>query len=544
MATNVQLRVVPAGRDVFTVDAPARPRILLVNPAYPVNTWTFSQAQDITHRPVAMPNLSLPTLAALTPDHFEVVLADENVAPIDLDEHYDLVGITGYVTQQERMFELAAELRARGRLVLIGGPFATLSTATVAPHADVLFLGEAEDTWPRFLQDYLDGRVEQVYEATESPDITASPAPRVDLLPPDGYGLGVLQTSRGCPYACEFCDVIVYLGRRQRHKEPGQLERELDALYAQGHRRIFLSDDNFTANAKAARTILETLTTWNHRQGEWTSFHTQLSIDVGAPRNAELLDDCRAAGLEFAFIGLETDDEEALLSMKKKQNTHHDMVESVHRIQQGGIQVLAGLIVGFDQDTTTCFEHQFELVQRAGVPMTVVSLLNAPEGTPLAARAAEEGRLIGETVNFYLSTNLAPVLMSMDELSLGARWLMNRLYSPAAFLERMRVLGANLPAHEPTGAPPRHEDLEVWTRLRRTFAGLGLEEAAMPVAALRATKGRNPDHAVQALIFYRHMVGTLQWWEVWDPRLAACDTFEQAWAQRDRLVPAGPLASV
>lgn len=532
MSTPVALSTPNVAPATLSVRPPERPRILLVNPAYPVNTWTFSEAADITQRPTAMPNLSLPTLAALTPEPFVVDLADENVAPLDLDDEYDVVGITGYVTQQERMVELAAELRQRGRLVVVGGPFATLSASTVRPHADVLFLGEAEETWPQFLADYLAGRVQRTYEATDSPDITASPAPRVDLLPADAYGLGVVQTSRGCPYACEFCDVIVYLGRRQRHKEPEQLERELDALYRLGNRRVFLSDDNFTANPKAARHILDTLTSWNHRQEEWTTFHTQLSVDVGAPRNADLLAACRRAGLEFAFIGLETEDEASLLAVKKKQNTHRDMVESVHRIQQGGIQVLAGLIVGFDGDTTTCFERQLDLAQRAGIPMTVVSLLNAPEGTPLAARAAQEGRLLGGTTNFYLSTNLVPVSMSLDELTLGTRWLVNRLYAPDAFLERLVVLGEHLPDVERPAARPRQEDLETWTRLRRTFARLGADDAAtasLPVRALRATTGKNPDHAVQALIFYRHMLGTLRWWQVWDPALARCETFAEAW---------------
>jgi radical SAM superfamily enzyme YgiQ (UPF0313 family) len=522
------------------VEVPERPRILLANPAYEVNTWTFSQAADITHVPVAMPNLSLPTLAALVPDTFEVHLADENVAPLDFDEPWDVVGITGYVTQQERIAELAAEFRARGRLVAIGGPFATLSASTVRPHADVLFLGEAEETWPAFLVDYLSGSVQTTYEAVGSPDITRSPTPRVDLLPRGAYGLGVVQTSRGCPYACEFCDVIVYLGRKQRHKEPEQLVRELDATYAQGHRRVFLSDDNFTANPKAARSILHTLAEWNHQQPEWTTFHTQLSIDVAAPRNADLLGLCHRAGLEYAFVGLETEDEQTLLSVKKKQNTHRPMVESIHEVERAGIQPMAGLIVGFDGDTTDCFDRQLDLCQRAGVPMTVVSLLNAPEGTPLAARAAEEGRLVGETTNFYLSSNLLPTDMDPGELALGARWLMNRLYSPEPFLERLRILGSNLPAQDRPRGPTRQQDLEVWTRLRRTFARMGGEEASMPVQALRAVKGKNPDHAVQALIFYRHMVGTLEHWGLHDPELARCETYAEAIVVR----PEQPVAAV
>jgi radical SAM superfamily enzyme YgiQ (UPF0313 family) len=518
---------VPVRRSLET-SPPERPRILLVNPRYPVNTWTFSEAQDITQVPAAMPNLALPTLAALTPDRFDVHLADENVAPVDLDEPWDLVAITGYISQRERMAELAEAHRARGRLVVIGGPFATLSSSTVRPHADVLFVGEAEETWPAFLDDYLAGSVQSTYEAGEAPDLTASPTPRVDLLPDGAFGLGVVQISRGCPYACEFCDVIVYLGRRQRHKDPEQLVRELDATYARGLRTVFLADDNLTANPKAARHVLRAIAEWNDRQPEHTVFQTQLSIELGAPRNTELLELCAAAGLETAFIGLETEDPETLRSVKKKHNAQRPMVESIHRIQQGGIQAMAGLIVGFDGDTTDCFDHQLDLCERAGLPMTVVSMLNAPEGTPLAARAAAEGRLVGETGNVYLSSNLRPVLMSPEELQLGARWLMNRLYSPAPFLDRLRTLGEHLPVVDRAPRAARRDDLELWTRLRRTFAAMGEEEATMPVQALRAVRGKNPNHAIQALTFYRHMVGTLQHWGLHDPELGRCETFAEA----------------
>lgn len=356
----------------------------------------------------------------------------------------------------------------------------------------------------------------------------------------------MVQTSRGCPYACEFCDVIVYLGRRQRHKEPAQITAELDALYEAGQRKVFLSDDNFTANPKAAREIVAALAEWNTSKPERTTFHTQLSIDVAAPRNADLLEAAAAAGLEYVFVGLETDDTDALLEVRKKQNTHRDMVESVHHIQRHGIQVMAGLIVGFDADTTACFADRLDLAQRAGIPMVAVSLLNAPEGTPLAARAEAEGRVRGQTSNFYFSTNLEPVHLDADELALGAAWLMNRLYAPGPFLARMRSFASRLPdLAEADRTVDHHDGIETWTRLRRTYARLGpasdpaapggrgrprgLEPMArLPFEAVRAFKGKDPEHAVQALIFHRHVVGVLQHWGVWDPSLGACATYEEA----------------
>ena len=511
---------------------PGRPRLLLLNPAYPMNFWSWTEVGDITGKKTLMPNLALPTLAALTPtDQFDLTLVDENIEAIDFDSEWDIVGMTGYCTQNDRMFALAEEFRRRNALVVIGGPYASLSRDTVRAHADVLFVGEAEDTWPRFLEDYRRGTVRAEYAASETVDLATSPAPRIDLLPNSEFVVGVVQTSRGCPFACDFCDVIVYLGRRQRHKQPEQVVRELSALHQAGYRAIFLSDDNFTANAKRCREIMAAVAAWNREQPERSSFWTQLSIEVAVERNKPLLDLCVEAGLELAFIGVETSDEQTLLEVHKKQNTGRDLVASLHYLNGVGIQVVAGLIVGFDEDDTDVFERQFDFAQRAGIPMLVVSMLNAPEGTPLEARMRAEGRLTRPMTQLYFQTNIVPKKMSIEELTRGAEWLVNRLYAPEAFLERVATFASLLgdapilgdAPHE--GATPGSSSLsrEQWTqlvdhlrRLRRSFSELGPEFSHIPSEVLHLLKRKNPNHAFWILTYYYYLVRVLKKWDIWD----------------------------
>ena len=235
--------------------------------------------------------------------------------------------------------------------MVVGGPYASLSPDVVSPWTDVLVTGEAETVFVELLDDLLAGRVRVLYRGESQPvDIEKSPVPAIEQLPVDRYAAGVVQTSRGCPFSCEFCDVIVYLGRRQRHKTPEQVISEIENMHKAGFRTIFLSDDNFTANAKKARELVAALKRWNHSQSEPVLFQTQLSIDLAAPRNDALLRECVEAGIDHAFVGLETSNEEALLEVSKKQNAHRDMLESVQKIHAAGMQILAGIIVGFDSD--------------------------------------------------------------------------------------------------------------------------------------------------------------------------------------------------
>jgi radical SAM superfamily enzyme YgiQ (UPF0313 family) len=499
-------------------------KILLVSPGQATSLFTFSDVEDITGSPAYMPNLALPTLAALTPPDFEVTVADEMIEPIEpyLDRHWDLVGITGYITHHKRMFEVADEFRRRGILVAIGGPYATLSSSTVRRHADVLFVGEAEQTWPEFLNDLRSEHWKDEYRANVTVDIDSSPVPDTTKLRNQGYWMGVVQTSRGCPFECEFCDVIIYLGRKQRHKTPERVVYEIEKMYQAGYRAIFLSDDNFTANKKKSHDIVRAIAEWNRTKPERTSFSTQLSVDI--VRDPELLRDCAEAGLTQAFIGLETPNQDALREVKKRQNVRSDLVSDVHAIQNQGVMVQAGMISGFDADTLDSFRNQYDFLQLAGIPMASITMLNAPEGTPLEKRLIQEQRLVERPMDdFFLSTNIIPRQMSQRQLLYGTEWLLNKAYSPDSFLERVAVLARNLPLAKRFGSPaPRASVL--WRNMFYSFERLGPEFARVPRESLKLFHGKDTHALGTALIFYKSVVSMLRREGMWDQRLASLET--------------------
>jgi radical SAM superfamily enzyme YgiQ (UPF0313 family) len=498
-------------------------RIYLVNPGLGTSFWSLSEASDITGKRGYIPNLAPPTLAALTPPDIEVVICDETVEAVDLDMPCDLVGITGYVSQSRRMVDLARMFRERGRLVAIGGPFASLSPERCRPYADILFTGEAELTWPAFLEDFRAGRHRDHYDQSEKIDFALSPPPRVDLLRNERYAIGVIQTSRGCPFECEFCDVIVYLGRRIRHKAVAQILSEADTLYGLGYRSIFLSDDNFTVNRKKATEILTALREWNRARAEAVIFSTQLSIDI--VRDPDVVDLCAAAGLNVAFVGIETPNKSALEEAKKRQNVGRDLEASIRELQARGVCVQAGMIVGFDHDTTDVFRQQFEFLQRANVPICSPGMLNAPARTPLEQRLRADGRLVDRPdFDHYSGTNIVPKQMSVDELRHGTRWLLNRLYDPVHFQERLLGLCETWPDSGPVNLGIGVEEgAEYYTRLLRAFSTMGPEFRRIPLRTLRhwQRKPSGLNTVFSALVTYKHIVSVMRKLDMWDPTLGA-----------------------
>src|SRR3954463_3175047 len=257
------------------------PSIYIVNPAADEPSYYSYEVLDGPDGGwVQVADLTIATLAAFVPEGWTIRLAEEAVYPVDLEAEVDFVAITGKVTQRGRMIALAEAFRRRGRTVLIGGPFATLSPDDMRPHADILVTGEMEELAPRLFADLAAGSWQDSYDGGRA-DIRLAPLPRWDLYPVDRAQLGALQTTRGCPFSCEFCDVIQYQGRKQRHKDIDQVLRELDALYAAGFRNVFLVDDNFTVHRARARAVLDAIAEWNARPGaERVSFLTQASLDV------------------------------------------------------------------------------------------------------------------------------------------------------------------------------------------------------------------------------------------------------------------------
>jgi radical SAM superfamily enzyme YgiQ (UPF0313 family) len=382
-------------------------------------------------------DLATPTVAAMAPKDFSVHLCDESISPVDLDFPCDYVGITGKVTQNESMLRLAREFRRRGKTVMMGGPHASLSPECLRPHCDILVQGEIEEVAEELFADLRSSRWKEQYIGGR-PQLGTSPVPKWEAYPNDRALFGSIQTSRGCPFECEFCDVIEYLGRKQRHKEVAQVTAELDEVKRRGYRTVFLADDNLTAYRSRAKELLLGLKHWNDKQSEKIAFLTQVSID--AAKDSELLRMCAEAGLLNVFIGIETPNEESLKETKKRQNLGIDLGDEVQEFLNHGIGVSAGMIVGFDSDGLDIFERQYEFAMSLPVPLFSLGPLVAPLATPLYRRMAKENRLVvnrPEVAAAPWGTNIIPMKMTRQQLLYGVQWLCNRLYRPEAFGERM-----------------------------------------------------------------------------------------------------------
>jgi radical SAM superfamily enzyme YgiQ (UPF0313 family) len=408
----------------------------LVNPASDFVTYFSAEVLAGSGLPGAiLGDLPTTTLAALAPPDFDITICDEHIAPVDYDHPADWIGITGKVNQRQRMTAIADEFRRRGKRVVMGGPYASLSPEALRPHCDVLVRGEVEEISAELFGDLRAGTPREEYLGGR-PDLAHSPVPRWDLYANERALHGAVQTSRGCPFECEFCDVIQYVGRKQRHKPVALVLAELDALYAHSYPAIFLADDNFTVYRRRAKELLEGIARW--RRDHRVNFITQVSID--AARDEELLHMCVDAGLTEVFIGIETPNEESLREAKKRQNLQGNLADQVRKFVEHGLAVMGGMVVGFDSDGPDIFERQYEFAMSIPVPIFSVGALVAPEATPLYDRIARVGRLVrggSETQAVPWRSNIQPLNMSPDEMRIGMQRLCNALYAPAAFGERM-----------------------------------------------------------------------------------------------------------
>ena len=466
-------------------------KILLVTPRNPPSFWTYDSILPVIDKDCLFPNLSMPTLAGLTPAHHEVVLCDENVEPIDFDVAADVVGVTGYLVHRERMFEIIEEFRRRGRLVVVGGPLASLCPGDLRGRADVVFVDEAEETWPRFLVDLEAGAWRDEYQPAEKPDLDAVPAPRFDLLRVDRYQALTVQFARGCPFNCEFCDIIVVYGRRPRTKSIAQMMREIEACHRLGARQIFLVDDNFIGNKKLAKALLRTLGDWGAARGYPIDFQTEVSLNVAD--DPELLALLRAAHFTTVFIGIESPRKASLAETRKTQNLRGDLVEKVRRVQSYGIQVQAGMIVGFDADDPSIFDEQLRFIQDARIPVSMTGMLQAMPQTPLYARVAAEGRLLGESNgDAFVFSNIVPAGMSHLDLHRGYRGLVRALYDFRNF--RARAMDFILHRSSPVGGRRlRVADVRLFGRiLRPTLWRAGWRRAGFTLSLLGETLLRRP----------------------------------------------------
>ncbi len=376
---------------------------------------------------------SVASIAAWFPKETDLRLCDELIDPVDFDDPADVIGISINVAQVKRGLELAALFRAQGKTVVLGGAHVSLAPHIFEGHADCLIKGEFEPVAQAFMDDLFGDGLKPSYSGGKA-DMSTQPIPRWDLYPNHRALSGVVQTSRGCPFSCNFCDVIQYLGRVQRHKPDENVIAEIQVLYDHGYREIQLSDDNFTVYRSRAKQLLRAIAVWNSAPGrETVGFNTQLSVDVA--RDPEVLELCNKAGLRRAFIGLETDNEDALKDSGKRQNMKVNLIEETTKILHGGVALRSGLIVGFDHDTLACFERQFSFAQALPIVGYNVTVLVAPYSTPLYDEMKAAGRLIEDgddvlAVGGDSITNIAPANMTRAQLAEGRDWLKSSILAP------------------------------------------------------------------------------------------------------------------
>ena len=440
--------------------------IVLINPRFEVSFWGLEYAMPYLGKRAVFPVAALPLLAALTPNPHRVTLIDENVDVIDFERctAADIVGLTGMSVQRARMLEILVELKRRGVFTIVGGPWVTLQEDYFGDLADTVFVGEAEDTWPQFLIEWAEGRPGRRYEQRERTDMSCVPAPRLDLLRMDRYAFASVQFSRGCPFTCEFCDIIVTFGRRPRLKTSGQIIAEIEALAVLGTEFVFIVDDNLIGNKKAIKPILGELKAWQELHGYPITFFTEASLDLAD--DAELLALFSDVNIVSVFVGIESPDEAALLEAKKKQNLRGELslVEKVHTIQRAGMEVWSGMILGFDIDDRTVFDAHRVFLKEARIIHSMTGMLTALPKTPLYDRLLKAGRIDPDDRPAF-GTNVVPLILSRQELLDGYVGLMQELHAPGAYFDRFEDLFVVERLHFDRGRR-RYWSAHPWARAR------------------------------------------------------------------------------
>lgn len=449
-------------QDVATPDffPPLGPnlKVLLIWPKFPPSFWGFEGVLEMLPEAAMTPPLGLITVAALCPPSWSLRLLDrafDNVGDSDF-EWADLVMVSAMHAQRADTQEVLSRARRLGRRTFIGGPWASSEPDKLRQLADHVLVGEAEEVFADIAADLERGTARAVYHVAEKPDMSRSPIPRFDLLRRDKYTSMPVQFSRGCPFQCEFCDIITIYGRKPRVKSAAQLISELDTLRSLGWRNeVFIVDDNFIGNSKNALQLARELAEWGNRNGRVFSFYTEASVDLAD--RPELMAAMVEANFMYVFLGIESPSAEALKSTKKFQNLRRDNLTQIRAIQESGLWVLGGFIVGFDSDDESIFERQRAFIEQAGIAWAMAGMLQAPPTTPLYDRMRKEGRLFEEsegTSNF--SAPNFRTTMPLETLMNGLSGLLFDLYSPEAYFQRAfrsLQLWKTRPAQQPPELP-------------------------------------------------------------------------------------------
>jgi radical SAM superfamily enzyme YgiQ (UPF0313 family) len=416
-------------------------RVLLIYPLFPKTFWSYEKILELVNRKVLLPPLGLITVAAILPQDWEFKLVDRNIRAVSESEWEwaDLVILSGMIVQKVDLLAQIQEAKRRGKFVAVGGPYATsVPNEPEVAGADYLILDEGEITLPQFVEALQRGERQGIFRANgEKPDVTHTPIPRYDLLEFDAYDSMSIQFSRGCPFQCEFCDIIVLYGRKPRTKTPQQLLQELDCLYQLGWRGgVFMVDDNFIGNKRNVKLLLKELKDWQKAHRYPFRFDTEASLDLA--QDSELIELMLECNFAAVFLGIETPDPDSLQLTKKYQNTRSSLLEAVDTITRSGLRVIAGFIIGFDGEKPGAGERIVQFAELTGIPTTTFAMLQALPHTALWHRLEKEGRLQDKdgTINQATLMNFVPT-RPIEEIAreyVEAFW---QLYDPIQYLDRI-----------------------------------------------------------------------------------------------------------
>ena len=412
--------------------------VLLIYPKYPDTFWSFKHVLKFISKKAAFPPLGLLTVGAMLPRSWRMKLVDVNITELQ-DEQIiwaDMVMVSAMIIQGPSAQEIINRCKAHGKTVVMGGPAATTRPEKFQG-VDHFVLNEAEITLPRFLADWEKGTPQPIYTSSEKPDMIQTPVPLWSLIDFKDYATMAVQFSRGCPFDCEFCDIVVMFGRVPRTKTPAQMVAELQSLYEAGwNGDIFVVDDNLIGNKVKVKEMLRALIQWqkDHRY----PYRLSAEVSTNLADDTELMQLMSAANFSKVFLGIETPNVASLKECNKYHNADRDLEKGVRIIQQNGLQVMGGFIIGFDNDTETIFDAQIKFIQKVGIVTAMVGVLNALPQTRLWHRLNAENRLLADTTgeNTDGSINFIPV-MGVDKLSAGYRRVLATLYSPKQYYKRI-----------------------------------------------------------------------------------------------------------
>ncbi|MCP4760980.1 MAG: B12-binding domain-containing radical SAM protein [archaeon] len=415
-------------------------KILLIYPEYPNTYWSFKGVLKYVEKKASFPPLGLLTVASLLPKKWEKKRIDLNVNELS-DKNIlwaDMIFISAMIVQKDDAVKIIRKCKQLDKMVVVGGPLFSTGYEDLSDMGiDHFVLDEGEITLPLFLEDLMEGIPQKIYKSDLRPDITKTPLPMWDLIDFNDYSSLAIQYSRGCPFNCEFCDIIVMNGRKPRTKTPEQMLNEFQAIYETGYRGgIFIVDDNFIGNKKNVKKMLRATKIWLKEREYPFSFLTEASLNI--VQDEELLKLMMEANFFKVFLGIETPSLESLKECGKLQNTKLDMVEAVKKLHRCGIQVMAGFIVGFDNDREDIFDAQIEFIQKTGITIAMIGMLMALPKTALWKRLKKEDRLLkrasGENTDGEL--NFIPK-MGTTKLLNGYKRILATIYSPQMYYKRV-----------------------------------------------------------------------------------------------------------